>query len=95
MACSVEANINAWNTFYGVTSIFLDDASTSSSNLSYYETLTNYVHAQASTARTIVNFGTVPAQAEVAAGDVLVTFEGSASSYASTRFPSWICRCAA
>jgi hypothetical protein len=41
-------------------------------------------------ASTIVNFGTVPAQSEVAAGDILVTFEGSASSYASTRFPAWM-----
>ena len=87
---TVEANINAWKTFYGVTSIFLDDASTSSSELSFYETLTNYVHTQGSSAHTIVNFGTVPAPGEVAAGDILVTFEGDASSYASTRFPSWM-----
>lgn len=87
---TVEANINAWKTFYGVTSIFLDDASTSSSKLSYYETLTNYVHTQGSSAQTIVNFGTVPGQGEVAAGDILVTFEGNATSYASTRFPSWM-----
>lgn len=87
---TVEADINAWKTFYGVTSIFLDDASTTSSKLSYYEALTDYVHAQASGASTIVNFGTVPAQSEMAAGDILVTFEGSAAAYASTRFPSWM-----
>jgi hypothetical protein len=85
---TVEASINAWRTLYGVTSIFLDEASTSSSQLSYYQTLSSYVHTSAG-AQTMVNFGTLPAQSEMTAGDVLVTFEGSYSSYGSVRFPSW------
>lgn len=84
---TVEASINAWRTLYGVTSIFLDEASTSSSELSYYQTLSSYVHAAGG--QTIVNFGTVPAQSEMNAGDTLVTFEGSYSTYGSTNFPSW------
>jgi hypothetical protein len=85
---TVEAGINAWRTLYGVTSIFLDEASTSSSELSYYQTLSSYVHTAAG-AQTMVNFGTLPAQSEMTAGDILVTFEGAYSSYGSTRFPSW------
>jgi Spherulation-specific family 4 len=88
-AGTVEASISAWKTLYGVTSIFVDEASTSSSELSYYQTLSSYVHAQAAGAQTIVNFGTVPAQSEMNAGDILVTFEGSYATYGSTRFPSW------
>jgi hypothetical protein len=87
---TVEAAINAWKTLYGVTSIFLDEASTSSSELSYYQTLSNYVHAEGAGAQTIVNFGTIPAQSEMSAGDILVTFEGSYSTYGSTRFPAWM-----
>jgi hypothetical protein len=86
---TVEANISAWKTLYGVTSIFLDEASTSSSHLSYYEALSSYVHAQASGAQTIVNFGTIPSQGEMAAGDIIITFEGAYSTYGSTQFPAW------
>jgi hypothetical protein len=86
-ASTVEADINAWRTLYGVTSICVDEASTSGSELSYYQTLSSYVHTAGG--QTIVNFGTVPAQNEMTAGDILVTFEGSYSSYGSTRFPSW------
>jgi hypothetical protein len=86
---TVEAAISGWKTLYGVTSIFVDEASTSSSELSYYQTLSSYVHAQAAGGQTIVNFGTVPAQSEMNAGDILVTFEGSYATYGSTRFPSW------
>jgi hypothetical protein len=87
-AGTVEANINAWRTLYGVTSIFIDEASTSGSELSYYQTLSSYVHTVAG-AQTIINFGTVPAQSEMTAGDILVTFEDAYSNYGSTRFPSW------
>jgi hypothetical protein len=88
-ASIIEANINAWRTLYGVTSIFLDEASTSGSELSYYQTLSSYVHAQATGAQTIINFGTVPAQSEMTAGDIIVTFEDAYSNYGSTHFPSW------
>ena len=86
---TVEANISAWKNLYGVTSIFLDEASTSNSELSYYESLTSYVHAEASGAKTIVNFGTIPAQSEMNAGDVVITFEGDYSSYEGIHFPTW------
>lgn len=87
---TVEANISAWKSLYGVTSIFLDEASTSSSTLSYYQALTSFVHEQASGAQTIVNFGTQPAQSEMTAGDILVTFEGAYSTYLGMTVPSWM-----
>jgi hypothetical protein len=87
---SVEANISLWKSLYGVTNIFLDQASTSSSTESYYQALTTYVHTQTPGSLTIVNFGTVPPQSLMGAGDIAVTFEGDYSSYASTTFPSWM-----
>jgi hypothetical protein len=86
---TVESNIAAWNSLYGVTNIFLDEASTSRSELSYYQTLSAYVHAEASGAQTIINFGTIPSQSEMTAGDIIITFEGDYSTYGSTQFPSW------
>jgi hypothetical protein len=87
---SVESDISTWRKLYGVTNIFLDEASTSSSSLSYYQALSNYVHQAFPGALTIVNFGTIPGSSEMSAGDIAVTFEGSYSTYQSTRFPSWV-----
>ena len=87
---SVESDISAWRKLYGVTNIFLDEASTSGSTLSYYQALSNYVHQAFPGAVTIVNFGTIPGSSEMSAGDIAVTFEGNYSTYQSTRFPSWV-----
>jgi Spherulation-specific family 4 len=86
---TVESEINAWKSFYGVTNIFLDEAATTSSTLSYYQTLTAYVH-QSAGSQTIINFGTIPPQSQMSVGDIAVTFEGSYSAYQSTVFPSWV-----
>lgn len=86
----VESDISAWRALYGVTNIFLDEASTSSSSLSYYQALSNYVHQAFPGALTIVNFGTIPGSSEMSAGDIAVTFEGSYSTYQSTKFPTWV-----
>ena len=87
---TVESEIRAWKSFYGVTNIFLDEAATTSSTLSYYQTLTALVHQQAAGSQTIVNFGTIPPQGQMSAGDIAVTFEGDYSSYQGLRFPSWV-----
>jgi hypothetical protein len=87
---SVEANISLWKSLYGVTNIFLDQASTSSSTESYYQTLTSYVHRRTRGSLTMLNFGTMPPQSFMSAGDIMVTFEGDYSTYESTTFPSWV-----
>jgi Spherulation-specific family 4 len=87
---TVESDIAAWDRFYGVTDIFLDEASTTGSTLSYYQALTAYVHQEAAGSLTIVNFGTIPPQSQMSAGDIAVTFEGSYSTYQGIRFPSWV-----
>ena len=87
---SMEAQISKWKSLYGVTDIFIDEASTTASSESYYQTLTNYVHAQTPGSKTLLNFGTTPPQSDMNAGDILVTFEGDYSTYRSTTFPSWV-----
>jgi len=87
---SVEANINLWKNLYGVTDIFIDEASTNTSTESYYQALSNYVHTQTPGSLTILNFGTMPPQSFMSAGDIMITFEGDYSTYESTTFPSWV-----
>jgi hypothetical protein len=87
---SVEANITTWNTYYGVTNIFIDEVSTTAANEPYYQTLSNYVHQQTTGSLTMLNPGTVPDQSYMNAGDIIATFEGDYSTYESTTFPSWL-----
>ncbi len=42
---SVESQVNEWRSLYGVNDIFFDDVTGATANLSYYETLTGYVHS--------------------------------------------------
>jgi hypothetical protein len=86
---TVEANIRLWQSLYGVTNIFLDEASTNSSTISYYEALTSFVHGETPGAETIINFGTQPSESEMADGDIAVTFEGDYSTYEGIVAPSW------
>jgi hypothetical protein len=87
---TVEAQIDAWSSLYGVTDIFVDEASTTVASEAYYEALTRYVHRRSSGSLTILNFGTTPPQTDMNAGDIVVTFEGDYRSYGATTFPSWV-----
>ena len=74
---SVKAQIDLWYTYYGVTSIFLDNVSTDlGADFTYYTTVCNYIHAAHAGAITMLNHGTLPDQAYAAIGDVMVVFEG-------------------
>jgi hypothetical protein len=74
---SVKAQIDLWYTYYGVTSIFLDNVSTDlGADFTYYTTVCNYIHAAHAGAITMLNHGTIPDQAYAAIGDVMVVFEG-------------------
>lgn len=85
---TVEAEVNQWKSFYGVTSIFFDGASVNQGEESYYQTISAYVH-ETSGSVVELNPGSVPAQGYMDFGDVIDVFEGSASEYESFTMPSW------
>jgi hypothetical protein len=86
---TVEAEVNTWQSLYGVTSIFFDGAATRASEESYYETISNYVHA-ASGAIVMLNPGAVPAEGYMNFADIINIFEDDAASYDSFTPPSWV-----
>lgn len=86
---TVESEVNTWDSLYGVTSIFFDGAATSASEESYYETISNYVHAVPG-AIVMLNPGDVPAQGYLNFADVINIFEGDAQQYSSYSPPSWV-----
>jgi len=90
---NVEAEVNAYHSWYGVNGIFFDQASTSCSDAtpstSYYATLYSYVKNWGGTV--ILNPGTQTQSCYVQDADVLLTFEGTDSQYVNSySAPSWV-----
>ena len=88
-AAVVKADIDKYRNFYGVNDIFLDQVSASTTALSYYQDLANYIRAT-SGSLVILNHGAIPNQAYAQIGDILLIFEGSFSEYKAATFPSWV-----
>jgi hypothetical protein len=87
----VEADINTYATKYaGLSGIFLDEASESSSELSYYQSVYNYIMSKSGYVHAIVNPGVVPDQGYLAVSTNIVVFEDTASAFPKASFPSWV-----
>lgn len=83
----VKLEIDEYYNWYGVTTIFFDEAATGSSYLPYYQDLYNYVKSRGG--MVILNPGTVPNEGYMSVSDVVTVFEDSYSNYAHTSFPAW------
>jgi hypothetical protein len=86
---TVEAEVNTWQSVYGVTSIFFDGAATSASEEGYYQTISDYVHVN-SGALVMLNPGGIPAEGYLNFADIINIFEGDPTSYDSYTPPSWV-----
>jgi hypothetical protein len=78
---SVEANVNLYNTWYGVNGIMFDDMTNQPGYESYYSTLSNYVHSLIPGSLTVGNPGTSVPTSYIGTLDVLCVYE-------STGYPS-------
>jgi hypothetical protein len=88
---AVETDINSYISYYHINGIFFDEQSTDPADVSYYQTLYNYVKSLNPAYEVIANPGTNTAQAYLSAptADALVTFEDTATAYASYSPASW------
>lgn len=80
----VEAEIDNWQAWYNVDGIFVDEVSDTTSGLSYYTTLYNYIHNKGM--KVVLNFGTNTIQEYASIGDILCIYEDSSISIP---FASW------
>ena len=87
-AAAVKSDIDTHYNWYGTTSIFLDEVSGSTSYISYYQDLYNYVKSRGGVL--MINPGTIPAEGYVNVADHVVVFESAYSAYMSITFPDWI-----
>jgi hypothetical protein len=85
---TVEAQINDWKQFYGVVSIHLDDAYALPGSVSYYETITNYIHSNGGIDD--LGIGNNPSTEDyIHAGDILNIFEGTYDDFQKWQPASW------
>jgi hypothetical protein len=94
---AVEADINAYVNFYHIDGFFIDQQSTDPTEVSYYAALYNYVKGLNPNYEVIANPGTNTDQAylQTPTADVLVTFEGTAVTYAGYTPAPWTSQYAA
>jgi hypothetical protein len=86
---SVESQVKEWRSLYGVDDIFFDDVTGATANLSYYETLTGYVHSLGGI--DILNPGAPPASGYLSTSvdNGIVVMEGTLASFQSGPPPNY------
>jgi hypothetical protein len=83
----VQREVLAYRDWYGITSIFFDEASSSARELPRYRRLAATVRR--SGGRVALNPGTVPDEGYADLADLLVVFEGPFSAYCTWSPPTW------
>jgi Spherulation-specific family 4 len=92
---AVEKEAMEWYRWYGVTRLFFDGSTTGTDDgqLSYYRTLYRYVHDHIPHAQVWINPGWYPSTAAyMRASDVLMDFESSYDTLATSPPPHWVYR---
>lgn len=89
-ATAVETDVTHYKAWYGVTDIFLDEASSGSGGIAYYRHLADYIHGVNPGSMVMLNPGTYPDQQYMSIGDVVMVYENTYASYAHLHTPSWV-----
>jgi hypothetical protein len=87
LVADVLADVSRWESWYGVTNIFFDQAASGKRDLSLYRRYVHAVHDNGG--RALLNPGRYPDRAYLELADVTVTFEGTPDAYRRQRRPSW------
>lgn len=84
----VKTDIAAYQRFYALDGIFLDEAASTPELLPHYRDLHAAVESQAGQT-TVLNPGRIPDEGYLEVADVVVVFEGDRGDYAEAPFPAW------
>jgi hypothetical protein len=86
---AVETDVRDYKAWYGVTDIFLDQVTGTLAQISYYQTLSDYIHQTNPGSRVWLNPGVYPNQLYMGIGDVVMVYEGTFANYVGLRPPAW------
>jgi len=89
----VEADISSWASFYPgyLSGIFLDEASDSASEISYYTQVYNYVLSKSGYVNSILNPGVIPDSGYLSISSSIVIFEDTAAALSTSALTaSWV-----
>jgi hypothetical protein len=86
----IKAEIDAYETWYQVDGIFLDETASSSNLVAFYRAIDDHIRSYPGNI-TILNPGVYPDESYMGAGDIIMAFEGSYSTYInpSNTIPNW------
>jgi hypothetical protein len=86
---SVESQVETWRSLYGVQDIFFDDVTGAAANLSYYESLTGYVHSLGGS--DVLNPGAPPASGYLSTNvcNGIVVMEDTLAAFESNPPPNY------
>lgn len=82
---SIKAQIEKYWLWYGIDSIFLDEASPRITHLDYYKRLYNMVNG-----RVVINPGVIPDEGYTKAADTICLFESTIDKWKPETWPAWI-----
>ena len=89
-AAAVEADVSHYRSWYHVTDIFLDEASSDGGGAAYYQRLASYIHGVNPGSKVMLNPGTYPDQRYMSIGDIVMVYENTYASYVKLRVPGWV-----
>jgi hypothetical protein len=87
---AVEADVRHYRSWYGVTSIFLDEVASGRSGLPYYRQLAGYIHGANPGSKVVLNPGTYPDEGYLNVGDIVMVYENTYANYVRLRVPGWV-----
>jgi hypothetical protein len=85
----VEADVQHYKAWYGVTDVFLDEVRGIRSQLRYYRELAQYIRSANPGSSIWINPGNYPVPGYMSVSNVVMAFEGPYSAYHNVIVPSW------
>jgi Spherulation-specific family 4 len=85
----VQQEITNYRSWYSVDGIFLDESSSGTADLTYYQNIATFIRTVPN-AKVVLNPGVYPDQAYMNIADVVLVYEGSYKNYLNLQVPAWI-----
>jgi hypothetical protein len=86
----IKAQIDQWNTMYGLTDIFIDEVTSDAGHVAFHTDLYNYVKSKNKNALVMINPGVGVDEGYVNSADIISIFENVYTTYTPLQLPAWV-----